>query len=31
MNSLLLKAIFVAIIGIGLLSPQLGEAGKGGA
>ena len=31
MNSLFFKAIFVAIIGIGLLSPQLGEAGKGGS
>jgi len=31
MNSLFFKAIFVAIIGLGLLSPQLGEAGKGGS
>lgn len=30
MKSLFFKAIFVAIIGIGLLSPQLVEAGKGG-
>jgi len=31
MNSLFFKAIFVAIIGLGLLSPQLAEAGKGGS
>ena len=31
MNSLFFKAIIVAIIGLGLLSPQVSEAGKGGA
>ena len=31
MNSLFFKVIFVAVIGLGLLSPQASDAGKGGA
>jgi hypothetical protein len=31
MNSLFFKAIIVAIIGLGLLSPQVSEAGQGGS